>query len=142
MAYSESERQRIVDEICDKIANGASLRSALDSGEYPARKNFLEWIDQDESKRNQYARAMEIRAEVKFDSIEQDYMERPKIDPETGRIDPAWVNLQRLKIDAKKWELSKLFPRKYGDKQETTHIFEKPIFNGIDLDVPTDNGSK
>lgn len=142
MAYSESERQRIVDEICEKIANGMSLRSALESGKYPTRRNFLDWIDQDESKRNQYARAMELRAEVKFDSIEQDYMESPQRDPETGRIDSAWVNLQRLKIDAKKWELSKLFPRKYGDKQETTHIFEKPIFNGIDLDVPTDNGSK
>jgi hypothetical protein len=118
MAYSELERQRILDEICDKIAEGMSLRSALSSGKYPARKNFLEWIDQDEFKRNQYARAMELRAEVKFDSIEQDYMDNPKIDPETGRIDPAWVALQRLKIDAKKWEVSKLFPKKYGDKLE------------------------
>jgi len=141
MAYSELERQKVVNEICEKIAEGMSLRSALKSGKYPTRKYFLEWVDQDESKRNQYARAIELRAELKFESIEDDYSEQPQRDAETGRIDPAWVNLQRLKIDAKKWELSKMLPKKYGDKQETTHVFENPIFKGIDLNVPADNST-
>jgi len=84
---------------------------------------------------------MELRVEVKFESIEEDYSEDPQRDS-FGKIDSAWVALQRLKIDAKKWELSKLMPKKYGDKIENTHIIETPIFTGIDLDVPTDHSSE
>jgi len=61
---------------------------------------------------------------IKFESIEQDYSEEPQRDAETGRIDSAWVQLQRLKIDAKKWELSKLNPKKYGDKIQQEHSGE------------------
>ena len=61
---------------------------------------------------------MELRAEEKFQSIESDYMEEPQRDPTTGKIDGGWVQLQRLKIDSKKWELSKLHPKKYGDRLE------------------------
>ena len=141
MAYSQEEKDKIVKEVLEKVSKGMSLRSALKSGKYPARQVFLDWIDADKSKQDQYARAIEERADAKFDSIEQDYLEEPQRDPMTGKIDPGWVNLQRLKIDAKKWELAKLFPKKYGDKIENTHVFETPIFKGIDLDVPKDNGT-
>ena len=33
--------------------------------------------------------------------------------------------MQRLKIDAKKWKLSKLAPKKYGDKIDVTTQGEK-----------------
>ena len=118
MAYPKEEKDRIFTEICDLIASGLSLRKAIDKAGTIHRAVFFEWVDSDKEKTDQYARAMEERAELKFESIEQDYLENPQRDPETGRIDSAWVNLQRLKIDAKKWELSKLMPKKYGDRLE------------------------
>lgn len=142
--WTEDKKIKAFDLILDQICKGYSLRSILATSEteLPSFKTFLEWVSQDDILRKQYAQALEVRAELKFESIESDYMEEPQRDPESGRIDSAWVNLQRLKIDAKKWELSKMMPKKYGDKQETTLVFEKPIFNGIDLDVPTDNGTE
>jgi hypothetical protein len=138
--HSQKSIDNNFDLILQRIENGESLRRILkDIG--IGNATFYKWIDSDSEKQKQYARALEERADLKFESIEQDYMENPQRDPETGRIDPAWVNLQRLKIDSKKWELSKLMPKKYGDKQETTHIFETPIFNGIDLNVQKDNSS-
>ena len=142
MAYPIDEKDRIFTEICDLIASGLSLRKAIDKAGTIPKSQFFEWMDGDKSKSDQYARAIEDRTDLKFESIESDYLETPQRDPESGRIDSGWVQLQRLKIDAKKWELSKMLPRKYGDKVENTVIFEKPIFNGIDLDVPEDNSTE
>ena len=36
-------------------------------------------------------------------------------------MDSTAVNLLRLRIDARKWYASKVAPKKYGDKIETTH---------------------
>ena len=106
------------------IEEGNSLRATLKRDGMPTSTTFYEWIDNDKEKSIHYARAIEARAELKFESIEQDYSEEPQRDAETGRIDSAWVQLQRLKIDAKKWELSKMFPKKFGDKVMQEHSGE------------------
>lgn len=86
-----------------------------------SNSTVYEYLNENKEAANKYARACECRADLKFESIEEDYNSNPILDPETGRIDPAWVSLQRLKIDAKKWELSKLMPKKYGDKLDIDH---------------------
>ena len=106
------------------IEEGNSLRATLKQEGMPSSPTFYEWIDNDKEKSIHYARAIEARTELKFESIEQDYSEEPQRDAETGRIDSAWVQLQRLKIDAKKWELSKLNPKKFGDKVMQEHSGE------------------
>jgi len=121
MAYN---KEVIFKSILSQIEEGASLRSILSDSEMPNRNTFFEWLDRDEIKANQYARATDIRTEIKFESIEQDYLEEPQRDALTGKIDSGWVQLQRLKIDAKKWELSKLKPKKYGDKIQNEHSGE------------------
>ncbi len=37
-----------------------------------------------------------------------------------GRCHPEDVSHRRLRFDARRWYLSKLAPKRYGDKQETT----------------------
>ena len=118
MAYSSEEIDEIFDKITDLIVSGRSLKSILRDKNMPGINTFFKWVDSSEIKKNQYARAMELRAEMKFESIMEDYEEEPQRDSESGRIDSAWVALQRLKIDSKKWELSKLMPKKYGDRIE------------------------
>jgi len=121
MAY---DKEKIFPLILSEIEEGASLRSVLNKQDMPNRNTFFEWLNKDENLANQYARATDIRTEIKFESIEQDYLEEPQRDALTGKIDTGWVQLQRLKIDAKKWELSKLKPKKYGDKIQTEHSGE------------------
>jgi hypothetical protein len=124
MAY---DKDIVFKSILSEIEEGASLRSILRREEMPNMNTFLEWVDKDKIKANQYARAIDLRTELKFESIEQDYLEEPQRDPESGRIDSGWVQLQRLKIDAKKWELSKLKPKKYGDKTILSGDEDNPI---------------
>jgi hypothetical protein len=118
MAYKPQEIEEIFEKILSEIRKGKSVLSILKEKNMPCRDTFDKWLEQDLLKIDKYTRAKEIGIDAKFESIEQDYLEEPQRDSETGRIDPAWVNLQRLKIDAKKWELSKLMPKKYGDRLE------------------------
>jgi hypothetical protein len=142
MAYSQKDKDRIFTEICELIESGLSLRKATEKHGTISNKVFYEWMDKDATKEKskQYARAKEAMAHTKFDSIEADYMEEPQRDRETGRIDTGWVQLQRLKIDAKKWELSKLFPKLYGDKLDVTSDGDKitapPVVNVFNTAPP------
>jgi hypothetical protein len=123
MAYSKENKETICKTIFDLIESGKSLRYALKEVNLSS-KSFFDWLQDDEVKVKQYAYVTDVRTEIKFESIEQDYLEEPQRDALTGKIDTGWVQLQRLKIDAKKWELSKLKPKKYGDKIQTEHSGE------------------
>ena len=101
--------QKIADEICDRISKGESLRSITsdeESGWLPGQTTVYRWLDSDETFRKQYARAMELRAEFKF---EQAWTIANEATPET-------VAVARLKVDTVKWMAGKLAPKKYGEK--------------------------
>lgn len=117
--YSKDQKEDILNSIFEDISKGMSLRKACkNSGIH--RITFYNWIDGEQKEIDRYTRARQQGIEARFESIEEDYNEEPQRDPETGKIDSAWVQLQRLKIDSKKWELSKLAPKKYGDKIDVT----------------------
>ncbi len=124
MAYSKDEKEKIFSTIFDLIESGKSLRFALSTIPLSSSTFFI-WLEEDEIKSKHYAYVMDVRTELKFESIEKDYSEEPQRDPETGKIDSAWVQLQRLKIDSKKWELSKLKPKVYGNQIDMTSGGEK-----------------
>ena len=117
--YSKDQKDAILNSIFDDISKGISLRRACKNIGIP-RITFFDWIDKEQRFADLYTRARQQGIEARFESIEEDYNEEPQRDPETGKIDSAWVQLQRLKIDSKKWELSKLAPKKYGDKIDVT----------------------
>ena len=117
--YNKEQKEAILNNIFEDISKGMSLRKACKNSGIP-RMTFYNWIDEDQKEIDRYTRARQQGIEARFESIEEDYNEEPQRDPETGKIDSAWVQLQRLKIDSKKWELSKLAPKKYGDKIDVT----------------------
>ena len=117
--YSKDQKDAILNSIFEEISKGMSLRKACKNSGIP-RITFYDWVDKEQRFADLYTRARQQGIEARFESIEEDYNEEPQRDPETGKIDSAWVQLQRLKIDSKKWELSKLAPKKYGDKIDVT----------------------
>lgn len=122
MKYSKEEKQNIFEYILQEIESGRAVRNVLKDEGTPSSSTFFKWIDEDANLAKLYARACETRGDAKFESIENDYNEEPQRDPETGKIDTGWVQLQRLKIDTKKWEASKLNPKKYGDRVQNLNI--------------------
>jgi hypothetical protein len=124
MAYSDVEKQTIFDEICNKIQTGRSLRSIIKDEGMPDLSTFYVWLKEDVDKSKQYAYATEARAEMIFEDILKiaDENENDTYIDEDGkeRTNHDVVNRSRLKIDARKWMLSKMIPKKYGDKVDIT----------------------
>ena len=123
--YSESQKTEIIAEICERISKGESLRSVLRSENMPALPTFFEWIDNNKDFANQYARATELRAETIFedilnisDSTDNDIIELPDGSEVTNH---HVINRDRLRVDSRKWMLSKMMPKKYGEKLDIDH---------------------
>lgn len=76
--------------------------------------------------RQQYVRAREDQAELMLDEIIEiaDDTSADTITKEDGDgnsyevANTEWINRSRVRIDARKWAMSKLAPKKYGDKLE------------------------
>ena len=131
MAYKEKEIQSIFKDILTGITKGKALRNILKDGSMPSTSTFYNWLQEDESKSKQYARATELRAENIFEDI-LDIADNNTSDIISGvdgdRTNNDVIQRSRLMVDARKWYLSKLNPKKYGDKIETTiEGGEKPV---------------
>jgi hypothetical protein len=128
MAYSEKQIDSIFDYVCREIEKGRALRNVLKDENMPSTSTFYEWLDSLEPKAKQYARATNIRAEVIFDDILTiaDDNASDTIVNEQGIevVNNDVIQRSRLKIDARKWVLSKLNPKKFGDKVQTEHSGE------------------
>lgn len=131
MARPSSFVQATADTICERIANGESLRAICEAEDMPDKATVLRWLAKEEHEafRVQYARARETQADSIFDEIldiaddaRNDWMKRNH-----GDSDPGWVEngeaLRRsaLRIDARKWMAGKLKPKKYGEKMSVDH---------------------
>ncbi|QDX22555.1 terminase small subunit protein [Pandoraea pnomenusa] len=117
--------QEIGDAICERLANGESLRSICRDEEMPSQPTVFRWIDSHEAFRKQYARAREAQAEFFADqivSIADDGSNDSYVDDEGNqRTDHDVIARSRLRVDARKWIASKLLPKKYGDKVTNEH---------------------
>lgn len=85
---------------------------------------FHNWLDKDESKRERYARATQLRADAIFEDIlniaDENYKDTYVDDNGIERTDHDVVQRAKLRVDARKWMLAKMQPTKYGDKLDVT----------------------
>lgn len=127
MAYSKKEIEIVFDSIIETIENGMSLRASLRVGDKCNSETFYKWLDNDKDKTKRYARACGIRAEDIFEDILTiaDNQEHDVYIDDEGKEQTNHNVIQRarLRVDSRKWILSKMIPKKYGDKL------------GIDLDL-------
>lgn len=101
--------------ICEEMAKGRSLRQiCMDEG-MPAESTVRFWAVEDKPPgfAARYARAREAQMEA----LSEDLLAIS--DDKTG--DPV---RDRLRIDARKWLMSKIAPKKYGDRIEVEQTVE------------------
>ncbi len=107
------------DAILAGIASGESAKACLrEAGVNP--RVFWGHLGADESAANRYAhartRGLDRMAEEILDIADDsggDWVE--------DKLNPEVVARARLRVDSRKWILSKLVPKKYGDKVDLTH---------------------
>jgi hypothetical protein len=135
MPYTQEERESKLLAIFGVVANGESLRNALKKVEL-APETFYRWIDENEEWAKQYARACEGRADAIFEdilSIADDTSADKKVinvgEDVKEVVDHEAIQRSKLRVDARKWFLSKMNPTKYGDRIIQDHtIKEQPLF--------------
>jgi len=110
--------------ICKRLSEGESLREICRDDGLPDRGTILRWAEENEEFRHQYARAREALLEYWAHEIVEisddgsnDYMERQGKKGETFEVvDHEHISRSKLRVDTRKWLMSKLAPKKYGDR--------------------------
>lgn len=119
--YSEE----LAESICLRLAEGESLRSVCRDEGMPCKKTVLRWISRFPEFRAQYVRAKEEGAEAIAEELfdiaddgSNDWMEKLDRDGEAigWQLNGEHVQRSKLRIDTRKWYLSKIMPKKYGDR--------------------------
>lgn len=135
MARPSDYTQELADKICEEIANGLSLRSVCLQDGMPEASTIFRWMRTNEEFRKQYATATEERAEAMsedtLDISDNSVNLAQSVDPKASN---AVVSAAKLQVDTRKWLMSKMKPKKYGDKLDHTT-------NGKDLPTPIYGGS-
>jgi hypothetical protein len=108
--------QELAEIICKRLADGESLRAVCRDADMPHNSTVLLWaITPDHPFSDQYARARQVQAENMAEEIfeiaddhEDDYI----YDDDGKRVyNGEHVNRSRLKVDTRKWYMSKVLPK-------------------------------
>ena len=117
--------------ICNRLASGDTLRAICRDIKSPALSTILNWVKDDvQGFADQYARAREVGywlmaeelLEISDDGT-NDWIEINNQDNPGYRLNGEHVQRSRLRVDTRKWLLSKALPKIYGNR---------PIDNGED----------
>lgn len=123
--------QELADTICERIADGESLRKICREDAFPNKATVFKWLSANKDFSDQYARARECQADSMADDIldiSDDGSNDTYVDEEgRTKTDHDVIARSRLRVDARKWLASKMAPKKYGDRiiqdQNVRHDF-------------------
>lgn len=110
--------------IMDRLAGGESLRAICRDAALPDRSTVLRWIASDAELQRVYALAVEVRAEELFDEILEiadDASADWTVKDGKPVHDAENVRRAALRIDARRWTLARMAPKKYGDRVDVNH---------------------
>lgn len=143
--WTPKEKVRACEEILSQVAKGRSLRDVCSNGvdDLPSEAGFRKWCDSDADLSAQYAQARETRTDVIFEEIlriadtpvmgeKRKVLGNQEEGPEcelgedtiTRVVEITYGDMiehRRLQVDARKWMVGKMNPKKYGDKLDVNH---------------------
>lgn len=124
--------QETIDIICQRLADGESLRKVCLDEAMPGLSTVMRWLaDESHAKfREQYVRAREAQADKLADEILSiaDDGQNDTYLTETGlATNHDVIARSRLRVDARKWLASKMAPKKYGEKLELAGDKDHPL---------------
>lgn len=115
---------QVADFICERIAHGESLRRICADDDMPVCSTVFKWLVDRKEFSEQYARAREAQCDAFVEEIIEiaDDSKDDTLKLESGeRANNEWINRSRLRVDTRKWLMSKLAPKKYGERLQNEH---------------------
>lgn len=128
--------QTLADKICHELALGKSMRTVCAPDDMPAMSTVFSWFRTNKEFLEQYTRAKEESTDALAEEVldiaddgTNDFMAvkgiaKPKYNREA-------VERSKLRVDTRKWLMSKMKPKKYADKMDVTSGGEKIEGNSI-----------
>lgn len=117
--------QDTADKVCQLLEDGKSLRAAATEAG-TTHSTILAWVKENTAFANQYTHAREVGYKLLADEIidisdEKEVQVRYDGEDTTLDLSPTAVARNRLRVDTRKWMLSKMLPKIYGDKLDMNH---------------------
>ena len=101
------------DRICELLAEGHTLRQIARELRIESASSITDWVRDDSAFAAQDARARDAGYERMADDLIEISDADCTVD---GKPDNALVQQARLRVDTRKWLLSKMLPKRYGDR--------------------------
>jgi hypothetical protein len=121
----------LAEEILERLADGDSLASICHDEGMPDERSVRRWARNQGDFGGQYAAARRLGYEKRADELLEiaDNSSADWIDTGNGKrvLDTLHVNRARLMIDTRKWLLSKMLPKVYGDHLTVAGDPDQPI---------------
>lgn len=128
---------KLCKEICSRIADGESVRRIVKDDNMPKSSTIFRWLLDERYKEfwEQYEKSRNIQAENMFEELLDiaDDGTNDWLKNKNGlMLNKEVVLRSRLRVDTRKWYLSKVLPKKFGEKLDLTSLGDKiiPIFGG------------
>ena len=122
------DRDALMPGILEKIADGKGLRTVLrEMVGGPSVGTVLQWVSEDPDLAERYTRArslcLDSMAEDIIDLADTARIGQKSVSKATGLeiTEGDMVERSRLQVEARKWLMARLAPKKYGDKQHVEH---------------------
>lgn len=100
----------LYDAICEKIADGKSVREICEKAGMPDRTTFNRWRQRTPELQAQYDAAAEDREDAIFDDIQ--YIADTEPDPKKAKV----------RIEVREWRLMRMNRKKYGNQITNEHV--------------------
>lgn len=111
-----SYSQEIANKVCHELSMGRSLRTVCAAEDMPAIATIFNWFATYPLFLEQYARAKVESADALAEEILDIADDTIKvIKSGAEKKSSAYAQAQRLRVDSRKWIMSKMKPKKYGD---------------------------
>jgi len=112
----------LADEILDRLASGETLRGICRSKHIPPASTVRGWVVDNKGPgfAERYARARAMGMDEMADEIVEiadDIANDTLLDSDgNARANSEWISRSRLRVDSRKWLMSKVAANLYGDK--------------------------
>lgn len=124
--------------ICERLAAGESLRAICRDEDMPDERRVREWALTNRAFSPQYTKAREIgylgmadeTLEIADDGRNDTYV----VDADSGAtaVNHDVIARSRLRVDTRKWMLSKMLPKVFGEKIEHEHTGSVELLAALD----------
>ena len=125
----EEYTEELANRICEKITQGMSLKSTVEQDEdLPSLQTIYSWLSKHNNFLDNYTQATQNRTEAQLEELNRlgDIAIQEASNTGDKRAN-AVVQAYKLKADNMKWVMSKMKPKKYGDKLELAGDQDNPI---------------